>query len=230
MKKPIFYNEMAYAVGLILLAIGAAFMTKANFGMSMIAAPAYLLHLKLVTYLPFFSFGMAEYTVQIILLIITAIILREIKVTYLFSIVTALIYGLLLDTSIWLIGLIMPATDPPLWLRLFDFAIGMAFCCAGVSLLFHTYLAPEAYELFVKRLAMHKHWQLHKVKTFYDCGSCLVAIILSFLFFGFGHFEGVKLGTIFCAFFNGLTIRGFSYLFDKGFRFEDRFALRKYFE
>ena len=30
--------------------------------------------------------------------------------------------------------------------------------------------------------------------------SCAVGVLLSFLFFGFGRFEGVRLGTILCAF------------------------------
>ena len=38
-------------------------MTKANFGVSMVVAPAYLLHLKLSQYWNFITFGVAEYSV-----------------------------------------------------------------------------------------------------------------------------------------------------------------------
>lgn len=85
-KKWILYSEAAYILGLVILALGTALMEKAAFGMSMVVAPAYLLHLKLVDTLPFFSFG-------------------------------------------------------------------MVVCSLGVALLFHTYISPEDYELFVKEMA-----------------------------------------------------------------------------
>jgi uncharacterized membrane protein YczE len=67
------------------------------------------------------------------------------------------------------------------------------------------------------------------VKTVYDCSSCLVGVILSFAFFGFGHFEGVKLGTIFCALVNGWLIGRISALFESLFVFKDAFPWREAF-
>lgn len=46
MKKRVFYTEMSYALGLIIMAFAAAFTEKADFGMSMVVAPAYILHLN----------------------------------------------------------------------------------------------------------------------------------------------------------------------------------------
>ena len=59
-RKPILYTEAAYVLGMIILALGTALMERADFGMSMVVAPAYLLHMALSPTLPFFSFGMAE--------------------------------------------------------------------------------------------------------------------------------------------------------------------------
>ena len=53
-----FSTELAYLIGIIVLAFGSAFMEKADFGMSMVVAPAYLLHLKISEFLPFYTFGM----------------------------------------------------------------------------------------------------------------------------------------------------------------------------
>ena len=47
MKKKFFYREWAYVFGLIIMAFASAFSEKAGFGMSMVVAPAYILHLKL---------------------------------------------------------------------------------------------------------------------------------------------------------------------------------------
>ena len=67
MKKT-FYCEAAYAIGLACLALSTALMATADFGVSMVVAPAYILHLKVSEYLPFFSFGMAEYLLQLVLI------------------------------------------------------------------------------------------------------------------------------------------------------------------
>ena len=88
MKKRIFYTEAAYIVGLALLALSAAMMAASDFGVSMVVAPAYILHLEVSQYLPFFSFGMAEYTLQAVLLLLMILILRRFRVSYLFSFVT----------------------------------------------------------------------------------------------------------------------------------------------
>ena len=64
MKKPRFYTELSYILGLSVLALGVAFMEKADFGVSMVVAPAYVLYRAISPTLPFFTFGMAEYCFQ----------------------------------------------------------------------------------------------------------------------------------------------------------------------
>lgn len=72
-EKRAFYCEIAYVIGIIALAFGTAFMEKADFGMSMIVAPAYLIHLKVSQYFSFFTFGMSEYIFQALLLVMLSI-------------------------------------------------------------------------------------------------------------------------------------------------------------
>ncbi len=226
-QKPVFYSELAYLFGVIVLAFGTAMMEKADLGMSMVVAPAYLLHLKLSETLPFFSFGMAEYTVQALLLIALCLILGKFRLSCLLAFGTSIFYGLTLDGFISLAGLLPTG---PLAARIAWFLTGMVICSLGVSLLFHTYLPPEAYEMFVKEISSAHGYDLHRFKTFYDLASCLVSILLSFLFFGFLHFEGVKLGTVFCALVNGYTISRFAKLLESRFVFRDRFGWRGFFE
>ena len=227
MKKRVFYTEMAYILGLIILAIGTALMERANFGMSMVVAPAYLIHLKLSQSLPFFSFGMAEYLLQGILLILMIVFLHNFRVSYLFSFVTAVIYGFTLDGAIYVVSL-LPGTD--MAARVLFYVIGLLACSLGVSLLFHTYISPEVYELWVKEMSARAKIDINKYKTGYDCVSCLIGVVLSFIFFGFGHFEGVKWGTILCAAVNGFIIGCCTRLLEKIWVFNDGLPLRKYFE
>lgn len=227
MNQKTFYTEIAYLLGLLILALGTAFMERADFGVSMVVAPAYLIHLKVSEVLPFFSFGMAEYTLQAVVILAMILILRRVKLSYFFSFVTAVLYGLTLDGAMALIALL---PEGSFGVKLGWFLIGMLLCSIGVSLLFHTYISPEAYELFVKEISAKLQKDIHKCKTAYDCVSCLIAILLSFLFFGFGHFEGVKLGTIFCALVNGSLIGRCTAWFEKRWDFQDGLPFRKYFQ
>ena len=226
-NKKIFSNELAYILALLTLAFGTALMEAANFGVSMVVAPAYILHLKISQFLPFFSFGMAEYSLQAVLLIVTILVMRRFKLSYLFSFVTAVLYGFTLDAFIRFVDLI-PCDSFPV--RVLFYLVGMLFCSIGVSLFFHSYISPEAYELFVKEISGRMQVDIHKFKTVYDCVSCLVSVLLSFAFFGLWHFEGVKLGTVFCALVNGWIIGLCSKFFNKHWHFEDKLPLRPLFE
>jgi uncharacterized membrane protein YczE len=94
---------------------------------------------------------------------------------------------------------------------------------------FHTYISPEVYELFVKELSAKYGVDIHRFKTGYDCCSCVAGVCLSFAFFGFGRFEGVKWGTILCALINGWLIGRFTRLYESHWEFRDGLPLRRYF-
>ena len=226
MKKT-FYTEAVYLIGLAMLALSTAMMSAADFGVSMVVAPAYLVYLRVSEFWPFFTFGMAEYLLQLVLIIILACTLRRVKLSYALSFATAVFYGFMLDGFVSLIALLpleLLAVRIPL------FVVGMLFCACGVALLFNTYVPPEAYELIVKEFSTHFRQPIARVKTVYDCSSCLLAIALSLIFYGFSRLEGIGVGTLICTVFNGMLIGAFSRFFTKHFSFRDRFALRRFCE
>ena len=226
-KKPVFYCELAYVFGILALCLGNALIERADFGMSMVVAPAYLLHLKLIDTFSFFSFGMAEYTLQAVLILVMILLLRKAKFSYFFSFVTAVIYGFMLDGAM---AILAPIVLESFFLRLLFYISGMLFGSFFIALLFNTYLSPEAYELFVKALSQHFGFDLYKCKTIYDCISCLISVILSFAFFGLWHFEGIKWGTVITALLNGTLIGLMTKLQAKLWKFEDKFPWRKHFD
>lgn len=227
MKKPVFYTELSYILGIILLAFGTAIMEKANLGVSMVVAPAYLVFKKLSLTYTFFTFGMAEYMLQAILLLFMVLLLRKFRVSYLFSFLTAVYYGLVLDVSMRLIARVDRLTPV---MGIVFFSGGLLLCAAGVAFMFHTYISPEVYELFVKKVSEKYHIKLSTFKTIYDCTSCLIGILLSFLFFGLFEFEGVKAGTVICALINGKLIGIISNLMEKHLEFKDALPARRYFD
>jgi len=227
MKKMTFYSELAYLLGLLLVAVGTAFMTLADFGLSMVAAPSYILHLGLSERFEFLSFGVCDYLAQTVILIIMMLVLRKFRITYFFSFVTAVLYGCILDLVLIPASLLSVGG---MALRVVYFIAGLVIVPMGVALLFRTYLAPGVHELFVKEIVSHFKLDTGKTKTVYDCIFCLLSVALSFAFFGLWQFRGVGIGTIVCALVNGAIIGAFAKLYDKLFDFKDRWALRKYFE
>jgi len=69
-----------------------------------------------------------------------------------------------------------------------------------------------------------------KFKIIYDCASCIIGVVMSFAFFGLGHFEGVKPGTVICALVNGVLIIQSTKLWKIFWVFQDGLKFRKYFE
>ena len=227
MTKKTFYSEFAYLFGLAVLAFGTSLMTVADLGLSMIVAPAYILHLKISEFLPFFSFGMAEYTFQACLILLTVIMVKQFRISYLFSFITAVLYGITLDASLILTTHL---SSDILALRMLLFVIGTLMCTLGVALLFRTYISPEAYELLVKEVSRKFNLNINRVKTVYDMSSLALSVIFSFIFFGLFEFHGIYWGTLVSAAFNGILIGMFGKILDRFFVFKDKLTLRGFFE
>lgn len=226
MKKHTLYTEAAYAAGLLLIAAGVSLMEKANFGMSMIVAPAYVLHRWLQPVWGWFTFGAAEYCFQALLLLVMSLALGRFRISWLCSFVTAVVYGFVLD------GIMLLAAPLPtgmVW-RVVWYVLGMAVCSLGVACMFRTYLSPEVYELLVKEGSRRYGVEIHRFKTGYDCASCLLAVVMSFACFGLWQFVGVQWGTILCALVNGWLIGQYSRLLEKCFVFKDALPWRGWFE
>lgn len=221
-KKTVMYTETAYVLGVVILALGTAFMALANFGVSMVVAPAYILYLKISEFLPFFTFGMAEYMLQACIIVVMMLILGKFKVRYLLSFVTTIFYGLALDGFMLLLGNIPADT---IIIRIIFYIIGVPLCSVGVAFMFRTKLPPAAYEMFVAEVSKKFGANITKFKTCYDLVSCVVAILMSFIFFGFGSFNGINIGTVICAFLNGPLIGIFGKLYEKNFEFKDKTTL-----
>lgn len=227
MKKITFPSELAYIIGLILTAFGNALLTRADFGLSMVVAPSYLIHLKVSQWLPFYSFGMSGYVFQGLLIILTAIIVRKFRLSYLFSFVTAFIFGNLLDL------MLIPANMIPadsLFLRGLLMAAGLIIVPAGVSLLFYTYISPEAYELLVKEVSKKFGFETGRTKLVYDISSLLLATVLALVFFGISDLKGIGIGTVIAAVLNGILIGAYCKIYNKFISFKDIFKLRHLFE
>ncbi len=226
-NKKVFSTELAYIFGIALLGLGNALMSHTGFGVGVVVSPAYILHLKISEYLPFFTFGTAGYLLQGVLLLVLCLVTRKFRTSYLLSFGTAVISGFILDAFIYLLGFTAPVT---LAGRIIFFALGMLIATPGIALIFNTYITPEAYDLFVKEVSRNFSLDINKVKPIFDISAFLLSVVLCFSFFGFGSFHGIGIGTLVSACFNGLLIGLYGKLWHKLFSFEDKLKWRPFFE
>lgn len=229
MGKIKLHSEFVYAAAIVLLSFAVALLTAADFGVSMIVAPAYLLSLKT----GFLSFGQAEYVIQAGLFIVFCIIMKRIKLAYFSSFVTCLIYGAVLD--LWrMLPFFDPKVTPPgsmsLWLRVVMFVCGIILTSFSVSLFFATYLYPQVYDFFVKGVSGKFGIKRPLFKTCFDIGCLVAASVMTLVFFG--KFVGVGVGTLIMAVINGSIIGFFGKILKKHFeitplfpRFAEHFDL-----
>ena len=75
MKKIKLTNELVYLSGAAILSLATAMLAAADFGLSVIVSPAYLVSLKV----PSLTFGQAEYVVQGILFLVFCIAMRQVR-------------------------------------------------------------------------------------------------------------------------------------------------------
>ena len=224
MKKPIIYSEIAYLMGILLLAVGNSLCAFGDLGMSMVVAPAYVLHLALAEVWPWFSFGVAEYTIQALVILSLIVMTHRVKARFFLSFCTTLIYGVFLDVFMKVVALLPPL----LGLRIGAYAVGFAFGSAGVAVLFTTYFPPGLYEVLVQEIVGRWNLNLGVFKTVYDVCSLFVAVGMSLLIFG--GFRGIGVGTVVCAFLNGTLIHLFGKLYARMFVTKDAFPWRGFFE
>ena len=208
------FGELSFLVGTLILPLGTSMMACGNFGLSVVVVPAYLLSLKI----DFLTFGMAEYCLQGVMLIGFCLIMGKFRVSYLFSFFAAFTYGVVLD--LWL-PVISAIPLDSLSDRVILYVTGMLVNSFAVSFYFRSYFPPQMYELIVKGLSEKFGIDMGKFKIGYDLGSCAVGLIMGFLFFG--RIEGIGVGSVVCAFVNGVLISFWCRFIDRFFDFSPRF-------
>lgn len=221
MKKIKIYSEAAYLPAIIIMAISVSMTAAADFGVSMIVAPAYILSLKV----PFLTFGQSEYVIQALLFIAFCVAMKRFKFIYLTSFMTGIIYGAVLDLCRYLIPALNPTVTPPgsmaLYLRILYLAGGMILTSLAVSLFFKIYIYPEIYDLFVKGVSEKYHISTTKFKLIFDASSLALSLAMSFVLFG--RLNGIGIGTVVMTCLNGFIIGFFGKVLDRFFVFEPAF-------
>lgn len=232
MKKIKKANELLWLFGIVFVALGVAVCSKADLGVSMIAAPAFVLSEALVKVWSALNVGVTEYIIQGLMLVILCIIVKGFNWRYLLAFAVAVIYGYTLNLFLWLLGGVQFNTIALRWVMLI---VGDLITAFGVACFFRTYMPLQVYELFVAEIAEHFHLSISKTKWTFDMVLLGISLVLAFTLFGdartfdwsgIGHasFHSIGLGTLVTTAINSPLIGLMGKLVDRLFEPSARFA------
>ena len=220
-RKIALSSELAYVLSVLLIALAVAMASAADFGLSMIVAPAYLVS----QWLGLISFGQAEYLVQGLLFVVLCVALRRFRPIYLVSFGTGLFYGAVLDFWRSVLPLLNPALTPPdtlsLGLRIGLFVLAEALTGLAIALCFRTYIYPQVYDFFVTAITGRYGISTVRFKRAFDLGMLLLALGLSLLLFR--GLVGIGIGTVIMALCNSAVIGFFLRLLERHVDIHPRF-------
>ena len=217
MKKKIGkMNEIGWIVGVLLCAFGVSMFTKADFGLSMIGAPPYILHYALREMIPWYTQGTSEYFFQGVEMIIMCLIIGRFKPKYLLSFGSSVLAGLTID--MWLAILGGNGAYESMIMRIIAFVIGESAIAMAVALFFRTTMPIQVCELVVCEISERYHLNKNKFKLWFDVFmmalSCTLAVVLH------TGFNGIGIGTVIVVFINAPLITLFGKILDKFFSFD----------
>ena len=225
MKKIPRANELLWLFGIIFVALGVAICSKANLGVSMIAAPTFVVQEAVVELWSGFSVGVVEYLVQGLVLIILCLCVRRFNWRYLLAFLVAVIYGYTMNFFLWLLG---GVSFDAVWLRWVMLIVGDVITAFGVACFFHTYLPLQVFELFVAEVTDRYRLELHRVKTVFDISLLVISVSLALILFGdvaefdwrtiyYNSFHSLGLGTLVTTLINAPLINLMSRIISRVF-------------
>lgn len=220
-KKLTIHSEFIYVLSIIILSFSVAMVSAADFGLSMIVSPAYILSQKL----GFLTFGQSEYIIQALMFIVFCILMKKVKLIYFSSFVTCLIYGAALDFWRTVIPIFNPSVTEPgsmsIPVRITFFTVGILITALAIAMCFRTYIYPQVYDFFVKGITEHFSLDITKFKIGFDMTFLVLSLIMTLVFFR--KFVGIGVGTIITTLVNGFLIGNFGKLIDRFFEIKPLF-------
>ena len=224
-------SELLWVLGIVFVALGVAICSKANLGVSMIAAPAFIVYEACAALWSGLSVGMVEYIVQGILLVLLCVIVRRFNWRYLLAFAVAVLYGYTLNLFLFLLG---GMDFNAVWLRWVMLIVGDVITAFGVACFFRTYMPLQVFELFVSELCARYRLDIHKTKSVFDKSLLVLSLVLALTLFGdvtsfdfmaiwYSSYHSIGLGTIVTTLINAPIIHLMGKIIDRVFEATPRF-------
>ncbi len=224
-------SELLWLLGTIFVALGVSICSKTGLGVSMIAAPAFVVAEAVAPICQFFSVGVTEYIIQGILLVLLCLIIKRFNWRFLLTFAVAVIYGYTLDLFLWILKDVAFEGVVLRWVMLI---VGDIFTAFGVACFFRTNLPLQVYEMFVKEVSSTFKISINKTKWGFDISLLTITIILVLTLFGdlkefdwstvyYTSFHSIGLGTIVTTIINSPIIKAWGKVIDRVFGSESKF-------
>lgn len=180
-----------FVLGVAINSFGVAFITKSALGTSQISSVPYVLSL----WQPSLSFGMTTFLFNMLFILGQILLLkREFHPIQFLQIAVNVLFSGLIDVSMALLGFFQPETLP---VRLISLVVGCVILAVGISI----EVAPDTLmvpgEGIVRAISQVSGRRFGTVKVYFDVTLIVIAVALSFLFFG--RLNGIGLGTVVSA-------------------------------
>lgn len=190
MKKPEVNNIVLYFSGLMCMSLGVVLAVKSDYGITVATSIAYVLNAKLT----FISFGTFNYIVQGIVFLLMMLILREVKIKYVMSFVTAVLFGFFVDFFSFLIAGIEPVFH---YQRAGIFIFSVISISLAIALFIKSRLPLMPFDIFCKKVSEKYGIPFGKFKMGFDIVNLVISSCLSFVLLG--GLKGIYFGTLVLA-------------------------------
>lgn len=180
-----------FVLGVAINSFGVAFITKSALGTSQISSVPYVLSL----WHPEMSFGMTTFLFNMLFIFGQFLLLkRDFHPIQFLQIAVNMLFSGLIDVSMSLLGFFQPESLP---VRLISLAVGCVILAVGITI----EVAPDTLmvpgEGIVRAISRVSGKRFGTVKVYFDVSLIMIAVVLSFLFFG--RLNGLGLGTVVSA-------------------------------
>lgn len=192
-----------FLLGIIINSLGIAFITKAALGTSPISSVPYVLSLHFTPTFGQFTFFMNMFFIlgQIILL------RRQFRPVQFLQIAVNIVFSAFIDIFMFFLSWLEPAWLPA---KILSLLVGCIILAFGICIEVAPNVLMVPGEGLVKAIAGTGRWRFGTVKIAFDTTLACIACSLSFIFFGFGNFVGLGIGTIISAFLVGRFVNLFN--------------------
>lgn len=194
-----------FVLGVAINSFGVAFITKSALGTSQISSVPYVLSL----WKPSMSFGMTTFLFNMLFILGQVLLLkRDFRPLQFLQIAVNILFSGLIDVSMALLWFFQPET---LLMRLVSLLVGCVILAVGISI----EVAPDTLvvpgEGIVRAISQVTGKPFGTTKVYFDVSLIVIAVVLSFLFFG--KLNGIGVGTVVSA----LTVGKFVNVIDRHF-------------
>lgn len=184
MKKPLKKipkaAELMWVLGIFLVALGVTMSKKADLGVSMIAAPTFIVYEAIKPLWTSVSVGTVEYLVQGAILLIMCAVVQRVNWRYLLAFAVAVIYGYVMDMWMLVFKNVVLTEAYLKWIMLIA---GDVMTAAGVACFFRTYMPLQVHELFVAELSDRYSLKINRVKLVFDMSFLVLSVVLALTIF-----------------------------------------------